>query len=282
MAPTRCRLRRRTRRLGPRSSSRWRSRSRTRRRYRKPVLATLSGNENTALSLSGLTVAEAPNADVLTTVLTVTNGTITAGGQTGATVTLSGTAAAINTALRARPIPGARTTTAPTRCRLRRRTDDWDLGLKPFAITVADTTTVSGKLTGDAERQREHGAVAEPGSRLRMRRTRRADDGADGYERHDHGRGSDWGDGDAERDGGGDQHGAGERELYRRSRLPWRRHAVGDDDGRRWELWASTFGDHGRGHDGGIGNLTGTLSGNENTALSLGGLTVADAPNATR
>ena len=67
----------------------------------------LSGNENTAISLAGVSVADTPNTgDTLTTVLTVSNGTITvatpggivANNGTG-TVTLTGTAAAINTAL---------------------------------------------------------------------------------------------------------------------------------------------------------------------------------------
>ena len=59
-----------------------------------------SSGEQAAISLAGLSVADATNpSHTMTTTLTVTNGTITAGGETGATVTLSGTAAAINTAL---------------------------------------------------------------------------------------------------------------------------------------------------------------------------------------
>jgi uncharacterized repeat protein (TIGR03803 family) len=64
------------------------------------VPATLSGNENTAISLSGVSVSVNPNTgDPLTTVLSVAHGTITAGGHTDTSVTLSGTATAINTTL---------------------------------------------------------------------------------------------------------------------------------------------------------------------------------------
>ncbi len=66
------------------------------------TLAPFTVNENTAsLALSNyVTVTDSPNtSDALSTVLTVTQGTITAGGHTGASVTLTGTAAAIETAL---------------------------------------------------------------------------------------------------------------------------------------------------------------------------------------
>ena len=67
------------------------------------TVAALSGNENTAISLAGVSVADTPNTgDTLTTVLTVTNGTLSVPGGSGngtGTVTLTGTAAAINTAL---------------------------------------------------------------------------------------------------------------------------------------------------------------------------------------
>ena len=85
----------------------------------------LSGNENTAISLAGVSVADTPNTgDTLTTVLTVSNGTITvatpggivANNGTG-TVTLTGTAAAINTALAGAATPATTTSMAPTRCR---------------------------------------------------------------------------------------------------------------------------------------------------------------------
>jgi hypothetical protein len=59
-----------------------------------------SGNENTAITLSGLSVSASPDAsDPLTTVLSVSEGTITIGSQSGASVRLSGTAASITAAL---------------------------------------------------------------------------------------------------------------------------------------------------------------------------------------
>ena len=113
------------------------------------LTGTLSGNENSSLSLAGLTVADSNPGDTLTTVLTVTSGSITAGGQTGATVTLSGTASAINTALSAATYTGnlnfhgADTLSATT-------TDGGGQtsGLKQFAITVADTGGITENLTG--------------------------------------------------------------------------------------------------------------------------------------
>ena len=78
----------------------------------------------------------------------MTNGTITAGGQTGATVTLSGTAAAINTALASASYTGnsgfhgSDTLTATT-------TDGVvSSGAQPFTITVADTAAITETLTG--------------------------------------------------------------------------------------------------------------------------------------
>ena len=113
------------------------------------LTGTLSGNENSSLSLAGLTVADSNSGDTLTTTLTVTSGSITAGGQTGATVTLSGTASAINTALSAATYTGnlnfhgADTLSATT-------TDGGGAssGLKQFAITVADTAVITENLTG--------------------------------------------------------------------------------------------------------------------------------------
>ena len=97
----------------------------------------MSGNENSSLSLAGL-VADSNPGDTLTTVLTVTSGSITAGGQTGSTVTLIGTASSINTALSAATYTGnlnfhgSDTLSATT-------TDGGGAssGLKQFAITVA-------------------------------------------------------------------------------------------------------------------------------------------------
>ena len=72
------------------------------------VPSILSGNENAAISLSGVSVSDSPNTgDTLTTVLTVSSGTITVATPGGAVVsnngttsaTLVGTATAINAAL---------------------------------------------------------------------------------------------------------------------------------------------------------------------------------------
>ena len=74
------------------------------------VPASLSGNENTAISLSGISVSDSPNTgDTLITTLAVSHGTITVGATSGVTigsndsgtVTLTGTAAAIDAALTA-------------------------------------------------------------------------------------------------------------------------------------------------------------------------------------
>ena len=81
--------------------------------------------------------------------LTVTSGSITAGGQTGSTVTLIGTASSINTALSAATYTGnlnfhgSDTLSATT-------TDGGGQtsGLKQFAITVADTGGITENLTG--------------------------------------------------------------------------------------------------------------------------------------
>ena len=55
-------------------------------------------NENASVTLSNyVVVSDTPNTgDVLTTTLTVTHGTITSGETSGSTLTLTGTAAAIN------------------------------------------------------------------------------------------------------------------------------------------------------------------------------------------
>ncbi len=71
------------------------------------VPEALSGNENSAISLATITVSDSPNTtDILSTTLTVSHGTITVGTPGGivsdngsASVTLTGTAAAINAAL---------------------------------------------------------------------------------------------------------------------------------------------------------------------------------------
>ena len=61
-----------------------------------------SGNENNTIALTGLSVSASSNSsDPLATLLSVSDGTISAGGQTGATVILSGTAAQIDAELEA-------------------------------------------------------------------------------------------------------------------------------------------------------------------------------------
>ena len=103
--------------------------------------------ENTAtLPLSNyVTVADTPNiGDPLSTVLTVTNGTITAGGHTGATVTLTGTAAQINAALAGATYSGGHNYNGPDTLTV--ATTDTTSGntfSTTAAITVVDTTTVS-------------------------------------------------------------------------------------------------------------------------------------------
>ena len=128
------------------------------------LTGTLSGTEHAAISLAGLAVADATNpSDTLTTVLTVTSGTITAGGQTGATVTLTGTAAAINTALSTASYTGnsgfhgSDTLTATT-------TDGGGVssGAQPFTITVADTAAITETLTGTLSGT-EHAAISLAG-----------------------------------------------------------------------------------------------------------------------
>jgi T5SS/PEP-CTERM-associated repeat protein/autotransporter passenger strand-loop-strand repeat protein len=61
-----------------------------------------SGNENATIALTGLTVSASPNAgDPLSAVLSVSDGTLMVGSQTGASVTLTGTAATIDAELSA-------------------------------------------------------------------------------------------------------------------------------------------------------------------------------------
>src|SRR6516165_6892240 len=64
------------------------------------INSSYSGNENTAISLTGLSVSASPNTtDPLSSTLSVTHGTLTVGSQSGSSVTIAGTAAQINTAL---------------------------------------------------------------------------------------------------------------------------------------------------------------------------------------
>ena len=122
------------------------------------TVSTLSGNENTAILLNGISVSDTPNTgDTLTTTLAVSHGNITVaatsgvtiGGNDSGSVTLTGTAAAIDAAL-ASPSTnytgdtnyyGADSLTVTT-------TDPSSISsnntvTRTVGITLADTTTVS-------------------------------------------------------------------------------------------------------------------------------------------
>ena len=153
--------------------------------------------ENTAtLPLSNyVTVVDTPNiGDPLSTVLTVTNGTITAGGHTGATVTLTGTAAQINAALAGATYSGGHTAiTGPDTLTVPATTDSVDNNTfsTTSAIAVGDTTTVSETVCADHGR-RGITATLPLSNYVTVVDTpehrRPAVDGSDGYKRHDHGR----------------------------------------------------------------------------------------------
>ncbi|MGA2893336.1 MAG: hypothetical protein ABSE22_10725 [Xanthobacteraceae bacterium] len=114
------------------------------------VPPTLSGSENTAISLSAITVSDSPNTgDTLTTVLSVAHGSITVGAASGTTiggndsgtVTLTGTAAQINAALGSASYTG--NTNYYGSDSLSVQTTDGTSGstvTKTAAISVADTT----------------------------------------------------------------------------------------------------------------------------------------------
>ena len=124
--------------------------------------ASLSGNENTAIPLSGsnaISVSDTPNTgDVLHTTLTVSHGTITVGTLDGTTVvggvngsssvTLSGTAAQITAALASANYTGNSNYYGPDSLVVT-TTDTVNsatTGPKTVGITLADTTTVSDAL----------------------------------------------------------------------------------------------------------------------------------------
>ena len=122
------------------------------------VPASLSGNENTAISLSGISVSDGPNtADLLHTVLTVSHGNINVDTTTGVTivggangsssVTLSGTAAQITAALASTSTNYTGTLNYYGPDSLSVTTTDTvnnaTSATKTVAIQVADTTTVS-------------------------------------------------------------------------------------------------------------------------------------------
>ncbi|HXC29440.1 MAG TPA: ParB-like protein, partial [Stellaceae bacterium] len=103
------------------------------------------GNENTAIALN-LSVSASPNtSDPLSTTLSVLNGTVSADGQTGSSITLTGTAAQINTALGGASYTGNTNfygndtlsmTTTDTE-------DNQSTGAEAAGVTVADTATIS-------------------------------------------------------------------------------------------------------------------------------------------
>jgi len=115
------------------------------------VPSTLSGSENAAISLGGVSVSVSPNVgDPLSTVLSVSRGTITAGGQTGASVTLSGTATAINTALSTASYTGNSNYYGPDTLSVT-TTDTQDgnaTATKTAAITVNDTSVPAESVGG--------------------------------------------------------------------------------------------------------------------------------------
>ena len=194
--------------------------------------ASLSGNENTAISLSGsnaISVSDTPNTgDVLHTTLTVSHGTITVGTLDGMTVvggvngtssvTLSGTAAQINAALAERKLHRQLQLLRP-----RQPVGEDDRHDQQRHNRTADGGHHAGRYDDGvgcaaclAERQREHGDLAERVQRDLgvgyAEHRRRAAHDADGVARHHHGGHAGRHDrrrrrqrqqlGDAERDGG--------------------------------------------------------------------------------
>ena len=193
------------------------------------TVPALSGNENTAIALSGISVSATPNtSDVLTTTLAVMHGTIdvaatsgvTIGGNDSGAVTLTGTAAAIDAAL-----AGTGTNYTGDSQLLRPRQPDGDddghRQRQHGRHDGGDHAWRHDDGIGDragAERQREHRDCAERDYRVGdAEHERRADHDAGGDawhhrrggdERRDHRRQRQWR-GDADRDGGGDRRGAG-------------------------------------------------------------------------
>ena len=251
------------------------------------VPPALSGNENTAIPLAGVSVADTPNTgDTLTTVLTVSNGTITvatpggivANNGTG-TVTLTGTAAAINTALAGASYTGnlnfhgTDTLSVTT-------TDGGghSSGAHTAAITVADTAIVSESVPPALS---GNGHTAIPLAGVSVADTPNTGDTLTTVLTVSNGTIT-----VATPGGIVANNGTGTvtltgtaaaintalrgRELHRQPQLPWHRHAVGDDDGRRRpQLGRPDGGDHGRGYGDRIRKRAAALSGNENTAIPL-------------
>ena len=72
------------------------------------VAGPYTGDENSLIALTGLSVSASPNSgDPLSTVISVAHGTVTAGGTTGATITLTGDAATIDSSLAGLTYTGA-------------------------------------------------------------------------------------------------------------------------------------------------------------------------------
>ena len=120
--------------------------------------------ENTAIGLGTyVTVADTPNTgDPLSMVLTVTNGTITAGDATGASVTLTGTAAQITAALSTASYSGNTNYFGPDSLTV--ATTDTANGStvsKTAAITVGDTLAVSASVVGGVAVQEGQTLVAQ-------------------------------------------------------------------------------------------------------------------------
>ena len=142
------------------------------------VPASLSGNENTAISLSGISVSDGPNtADLLHTVLTVSHGNINVDTTTGVTivggasgsssVTLSGTAAQITAALASTSTNYTGTLNYYGPDSLSVTTTDTvnnaTSATKTVAIQVADTTTVSETVPTSTLAVNENTAISLSG-----------------------------------------------------------------------------------------------------------------------
>ena len=125
-------------------------------------------------------MSDSPNTtDILTTTLTVSHGTITvgtAGGTTvgdngSASVTLTGTAAAINAALATTSYTGTLNYTGSDSLAVitTDSSNGASSGTHTAAITIANTTDGERDGAGDAERQRERRDLAGGAMRSRCR-----------------------------------------------------------------------------------------------------------------
>ena len=127
-------------------------------------------------------MSDSPNTtDILTTTLTVSHGTITvgtAGGTTvgdngSASVTLTGTAAAINAALATTSYTGTLNYTGSDSLAVitTDSSNGASSGTQTAAITIANTTDGERDGAGDAERRRERRDLAGRHRRCRIVRT---------------------------------------------------------------------------------------------------------------